>query len=423
MPEESGIGGERKTVPYDENQATTAQIENDFYKDVHDNSSTMISVTSKTRSSSTSSKISVKRMQAQERLKIAQLQASQLDELAEEENAQFELEFQLIRRKNELKLEEERCKDEVKLEEEHLKNELKQQIKKCEALRKLELASVQCKVWSETGSVKSFERDTAPRPKIEIPFAIRTAEHNTKSTCLVKEKPCNVFKSVIQTDTAGPQTAVPKADAVKLANLPQENNSATTIKKASSSILTATAPEFWPGTSTVLPKNRVNRSTETKGGVEPESNSFVNYNRQSFPAPTFPFPWQTNLSYESLLLPRPEFAKFSGDPLEFKNFLSNFETHVESRVTDQNTLFSLLVQHCTDPIKDKIKHFSEKGELCYHSAKQRLIKEYGSPWVVSDECEQKLKGFPPIKYGDAKELKRFADLLDKNFVILQSINY
>ena len=148
-----------------------------------------------------------------------------------------------MRRKNELKLEEarrkneeERRENELKLEEERRRNELKQQIKKREALRKLELASVQCEVWSETGSVKSFKRDTAPRPKIEIPFAIRTAEHNTKLTCLVKKKPCNVFKSVIQTDTAGSQTAVSKADAVKLANFPQENNSATTIKKASSSI-------------------------------------------------------------------------------------------------------------------------------------------------------------------------------------------
>ena len=183
VPEESGLGGETKTVPYDENQPNTAQIENDFYKDVHNNLSTMTSVTSKTRASSTSSKISVKCMQAQERLEIAQLQASQLDELAEEENAQFELEFELMRHKNELKFEEERRK-----------NELKQQIKKREALRKLELASVQCEVWSETGSVKSFKRDTAHRPKIEIPFAIRTAEHNTKLTCLVKEKPCNVFK-------------------------------------------------------------------------------------------------------------------------------------------------------------------------------------------------------------------------------------
>ena len=104
MPEKSGIGDEIKTVLCDDNQATNAQIENDFYKDVHENSSTITSVTSKTRAISTSSKISVKRMHAQERLKIAQLQASQLDELAKEENAQIELEFELMSRKNELKL-------------------------------------------------------------------------------------------------------------------------------------------------------------------------------------------------------------------------------------------------------------------------------------------------------------------------------
>ena len=270
------------------------------------------------------------------------------------------------------------------------------------------MASIQCEVRSESRSVKSFKRDTASRPKIEIPFAIRTAKNNTESTCLVKQKPRNVFKSDIQSYTAGPQTAVPKTDAVELNNLSQINKSTTIIKKAPSSLQIATAPEFWPGTSTVLPKTRVSLSTEPESGVEPEINSFINYNRESFPATTFPFPWQTNLSSKSLFLPRPEVAKFSGDPLEFKSFLSNFETHVESRVTDQNALFCLVVQHCADPIKDKIKHFSEKEELFYQSAKQTLIKEYGFPWVVSDVCEQTLKNFPPIKHRDAEELKRFA---------------
>ena len=124
------------------------------------------------------------------------------------------------------------------------------------------MASVQWEVWCETGSAKSFKYDAAFSPKIEIPLSIRTAEHNTKSTCLVKEKPRNVLKSNILTDTAGSQTAVPKADALKLAHLPHGNNSATTIKKASSSLLIATAPEFRPGGSIALPKNRVILSTE-----------------------------------------------------------------------------------------------------------------------------------------------------------------
>ena len=60
VPEESRISDETKTVPYDDNQATNAHIEkhieNDFYIDVHDNSTIIISVTSKTRTSSRSPK-------------------------------------------------------------------------------------------------------------------------------------------------------------------------------------------------------------------------------------------------------------------------------------------------------------------------------------------------------------------------------
>ena len=40
------------------------------------------------------------------------------------------------------------------------------------------------------------------------------------------------------------------------------------------------------------------------------------------------------VKYDDLFLPRPELSKFSGDPLEFKLFISNFETHVEFRLQD-----------------------------------------------------------------------------------------
>ena len=99
------------------------------------------------------------------------------------------------------------------------------------------------------------------------------------------------------------------------------------------------------------------------------------------------------VKYDNLFLPRPELSKFSGDPLEFKLFISNFKTHVESRLQDQRAL-CLLVQHCTNPVKEKIQHFSETGQNCYRLAKDRLFKEYGSPWIVSDVCEQRLKKFP-----------------------------
>ena len=127
------------------------------------------------------------------------------------------------------------------------------------------------------------------------------------------------------------------------------------------------------------------------------------------------------MKYDDLFLLRIELSKFSGDPLEFKLFISNFETHVESRLQDQRALLCLLVQHCTDPVKEKIQHFSEIGQNCYRLAKDCLFKEYGSLWIMSDVCKQRLKKFPSIISGDAKELKKFAELLEKCSVIVKDI--
>ena len=72
-------------------------------------------------------------------------------------------------------------------------------------------------------------------------------------------------------------------------------------------------------------------------------------------------------------------------------------------------------------MKDLIEHYSAYNSGCYSLAKQRLQKEYGSPWILADVCEQKLKKFPIVKSGDGKQLQRFSELLEKAFVIVQDI--
>ena len=130
---------------------------------------------------------------------------------------------------------------------------------------------------------------------------------------------------------------------------------------------------------------------------------------------------QNSVNYDSLFLPRPEFPKFSGDPLEYKAFMNNFETHIEPRVRDEKTLICLLLQHCSKDVKDRIEHFATSEVQPYTVAKQRLKKEYGSPWVISDACEQRLKKFPSVRSGDGKQLRRFAELLEKTGVIVKDI--
>ena len=73
---------------------------------------------------------------------------------------------------------------------------------------------------------------------------------------------------------------------------------------------------------------------------------------QTFSTPfAAPFVVPGTINYDSLFLPRPEFPKFAGDPLEFRSFISNFETHVEPRIHDEQALICLLSQHCSKPVK------------------------------------------------------------------------
>ena len=50
-------------------------------------------------------------------------------------------------------------------------------------------------------------------------------------------------------------------------------------------------------------------------------------------------------AYDKLFLPWPEFKNLKGNPLEFKSFITNFETRVEPRVQNKKMLFCLLLQH------------------------------------------------------------------------------
>ena len=59
-------------------------------------------------------------------------------------------------------------------------------------------------------------------------------------------------------------------------------------------------------------------------------------------------------------------------------------------------------------MRERIQHLEGKGEQGYN--------------LVSDVFEQKLKKFSSIKSGDAKQIKQFAELLEKSYDILVDIN-
>ena len=136
-----------------------------------------------------------------------------------------------------------------------------------------------------------------------------------------------------------------------------------------------------------------------------------------------PIPAPLSAYQRDMFLPRPEFPKFNGNPLEFTTFQINFQQHFEPKVADRKMLFCYLLQHCESNVKTKIQHFSTKGEAAYRLAMDRLKREYGQPYVIGDACEQQLKAAKPVKSNDPQGLKSFSDLLEKSLVILEEIRY
>ena len=77
-----------------------------------------------------------------------------------------------------------------------------------------------------------------------------------------------------------------------------------------------------------------------------------------------------------------------------------------------------LIQHCENTVKEKIRHFSDKGDRGYQLAKARLKKENGRPCINADVCERELKTAPFVNSNDPE-----SELLKKALITLDDINY
>ncbi|XP_077973215.1 uncharacterized protein LOC144428197 [Styela clava] len=102
-------------------------------------------------------------------------------------------------------------------------------------------------------------------------------------------------------------------------------------------------------------------------------------------------------------LPKPEIAKFSGDPMEYYSFIRNFKAHVTDLVDDDNVRLSYLLQLCQGEAKNAIDHCSMmEPSRGYREAMRELKNEYGKDHVISRTCLDRLKRGPKLNFDDAK---------------------
>ena len=117
----------------------------------------------------------------------------------------------------------------------------------------------------------------------------------------------------------------------------------------------------------------------------------------------------TSTLQEGFNLPKPELLTFSGNPIDYCKFIKNFETNVESKVSDDQMKLSYLIQYCKGEAKSSIEDcvLLNKQEG-YKRARDILYSRYGRSHLIARSYVDKLVYDEPIKASDVDALSALA---------------
>ncbi|KAJ8020040.1 hypothetical protein HOLleu_41875 [Holothuria leucospilota] len=103
----------------------------------------------------------------------------------------------------------------------------------------------------------------------------------------------------------------------------------------------------------------------------------------------------------ALELPKAEFTEFDGNPVDFYAFLSNFETNVESKLSNNATRLQYLLQMCKGKARCSIECCALLGDDGYVQAKSILSRQFGQPHMILNALMNELLNKKPLKPNDA----------------------
>ena len=112
-------------------------------------------------------------------------------------------------------------------------------------------------------------------------------------------------------------------------------------------------------------------------------------------------------------IPKPELTKFSGDPLDYFEFVRNFDLHIGNLPIPDAKKLTFLLQYCDAEVRRQLSHFSKDLHRGYTFARDQLWQFYGQPHVISRACSSLLSKTPTVKDEDPAGLLRLSILLQK----------
>ena len=120
-------------------------------------------------------------------------------------------------------------------------------------------------------------------------------------------------------------------------------------------------------------------------------------------------------------LPKIELMRFSGDPLEYVEFMTNFKDNIECQVSDESQRFTRLLAQCVGKAKDAIRScVNLDANQRYKEAKNCLLENFGQPHIIVEAHMKKLREIQ-IRRSDASSLMEFVRHLDDSERALKSM--
>lgn len=111
-------------------------------------------------------------------------------------------------------------------------------------------------------------------------------------------------------------------------------------------------------------------------------------------------------------LPRPEPEMFTGNPLQYQNWIKSFETFIGRKTKNPSEWLHYLGKYTTGEGKEAISGLLALEDTnAFVKAKKILKDRFGNALIVSDACHKKINSWPKILPNDSQSLRKFADFL------------
>ena len=129
-------------------------------------------------------------------------------------------------------------------------------------------------------------------------------------------------------------------------------------------------------------------------------------------------------STAALTLPQPSMQVFSGDPIDYCDFIHAFEHLVEQKTTSSSSRLYYLVQYTSGPAQELMRScLSMREEEGYVEARRLLKERYGRSYKIAAAHVKRLIDGPSIKPEDGSALEQFSIQLSSCVNTLKEIGY